>query len=250
MKAPPNLTQKERSIIPYLVSGASRSELSEHFGVSEETVKRQIRSLLSKFDVRTLRDGMAELSDYQYFFGSNPPLFALFAHSIDLDVQYNFDARELYVKQVHDFECMADQFDKSFVTGFPGDFPYIDVKIDGDPAKPEEKELGRYKFVKHYAPPKVCGDRFTRKIEVVHHISDAGMSDNYYSTWTMFPAQTLTFKISFLGNTIPRKFWSEIQMNSFKIEDPSSTWTKLDTYGILSVNDPKLDRAYLVRWAW
>ncbi len=58
MKPPPFLTIRERELLPYLASGANRSQLADHFGLSEETVKRHTRNILTKFKAKTIRDGL------------------------------------------------------------------------------------------------------------------------------------------------------------------------------------------------
>jgi len=56
MKPPPFLTTRERELLPYLASGANRSQIADHFGLSEETVKRHTRNILTKFKAKTIRD--------------------------------------------------------------------------------------------------------------------------------------------------------------------------------------------------
>lgn len=56
MKPPPFLTIRERELLPYLASGANRSQIADHFGLSEETVKRHTRNILTKFKAKTIRD--------------------------------------------------------------------------------------------------------------------------------------------------------------------------------------------------
>ena len=69
MNFPTNLTNREREIIPFLLSGATRAEIGEALAISAETVKAHTRNLFAKFDAVNLRDCYKLLSLYQQYFG-------------------------------------------------------------------------------------------------------------------------------------------------------------------------------------
>ena len=48
MGRPPQLTQREAEIVPFLASGFSRAEIAQHLDVSEETVKKTYKQYLGK----------------------------------------------------------------------------------------------------------------------------------------------------------------------------------------------------------
>jgi len=53
MRRPPQLTQREGEIVPFLASGFSRAEIAQHLDVSEETVKKHTSNILAMFDSLT-----------------------------------------------------------------------------------------------------------------------------------------------------------------------------------------------------
>jgi len=69
MRCPANLTQREREIIPLLLSGATREEIAMHFALSPETVKVHSENIFRKFDAVKLRDCFKALNLYQLYFG-------------------------------------------------------------------------------------------------------------------------------------------------------------------------------------
>lgn len=65
----PILTERERQILPFVVSGATRDEIAHHFGISEETIKTHLKNIFKKFNVANLRDGFEDIQKYQRNFG-------------------------------------------------------------------------------------------------------------------------------------------------------------------------------------
>lgn len=68
MHKPPLLTRREEEIVPYLVAGATRSEISNELKISEDTVKKHLKAIFSKFDVVNYRDGQFELWAYNVYY--------------------------------------------------------------------------------------------------------------------------------------------------------------------------------------
>ena len=69
MHFPTNLTKRERQIIPFLLSGATRDEIAMHLSLSPETVKVHSKNVFRKFDAVNLRDCFNVLNLYQHYFG-------------------------------------------------------------------------------------------------------------------------------------------------------------------------------------
>ena len=114
MKPPPFLTIRERELLPYLASGANRSQIADHFGLSEETGKRHTRNILTKFKAKTIRDGLWDISEYVAYFGYPVPMYDLYAHSVKSHLIYDVDSKVMMARHEHHFECIGEQFSKSF----------------------------------------------------------------------------------------------------------------------------------------
>lgn len=84
MRPPPKLTPREREILPYLVSGATRKEIAATLSVSPETIKIHVKNLLDKFGAVTVRDAFTDLNNYQRFYGLGGLDFNIF--NVDIEV--------------------------------------------------------------------------------------------------------------------------------------------------------------------
>ena len=73
MRRPPQLTQREGEIVPFLASGFSRAEIAQHLDVSEETVKKHTSNILAKFDSLTLREAFFALKNYAEYYALPSP---------------------------------------------------------------------------------------------------------------------------------------------------------------------------------
>ncbi len=71
----------------------------------------------------------------------------------------------MVARHEHHFECIGEQFSKSFFSVFDGDFKAETVKIDGV-ASPYSSYILEKTFETTYAIPKKRGERFKRVAEV------------------------------------------------------------------------------------
>ncbi len=77
MRRPPQLTQREAEIVPFLASGFSRAEIAQHLDVSEETVKKHTSNILAKFDSLTLREAFYALKNMLNIMRCHPRISGL-----------------------------------------------------------------------------------------------------------------------------------------------------------------------------
>lgn len=250
MKPPPFLTIRERELLPYLASGANRSQIADHFGLSEETVKRHTRNILTKFKAKTIRDGLWDISEYVTYFGYPVPMYDLYAHSVKSHLIYDADSKVMVARHEHHFECISEQFSKSFFSVFDGDFKAETVKIDGVASPYSSYILGKKTFETTYAIPKKRGERFKRVAEVFFDTSQSVFNDSYSSIWSAYPAGKIEFSIDFFGARLPNKIWYEVQVNANAIIDPDVLWRCSKNSASLKIDNPKTDRVYLIRWSW
>jgi len=87
LQAPPKLTPREREILPFLLSGATRKEIAVTLAVSPETIKIHVKNLLDKFGAITVRDAFEDLNNYQRFYGNGGLDFGIF----NLNIEVNFE---------------------------------------------------------------------------------------------------------------------------------------------------------------
>ena len=233
-----------------MTSGANRSEIANHFGLSAETVKRHTRNILVKFGAKTLREGMWDISDYLNNYGLPDPLYPLFAHKVIAEHVYDVDTRTMTVTHAHSFQCMTDRYEKTEIAVLEDDFVVNSVFIDGQEISPSGDEVGRKKYVLTYKKAKMQGDYFDRKYVVNFDTSEHLFKDTYSSAWTAFPAAYMEFSIHFQGHRVPDQLWSEVQQNSVKIIDKSVEIEKAQNFSKLIIRDPKPNRIYMFRWIW
>ena len=96
---PTNLTNREREIIPFLLSGATRAEIGEALAISAETVKAHTRNLFAKFDAVNLRDCYKLLSLYQQYFGIGGMDVKMHIKKGVLDFHLLEDRQSLYLER-------------------------------------------------------------------------------------------------------------------------------------------------------
>ena len=84
LQAPPKLTPREREILPFLLSGATRKEIAVTLSVSPETINIHVKNLLDKFGSITVRDAFTDLNNYQKFFGVGGLGFNQFNAHVDV----------------------------------------------------------------------------------------------------------------------------------------------------------------------
>ncbi len=250
MKPPPFLTTRERELLPYLASGANRSQIALHFGLSEETVKRHTRNILSKFNAKTIRDGMWDITEYVTYFGDPDPMYSVYAHSVITNITFNSDLELMSCNHVHSFECVGPQFDRSVFSVLDGDFKAESVSIDGVVLNHLTYEFGKKTFETKYETAKLRGERFDRVTNVIFNTKNNTLKDSYCSTWVTYPAGKIDFSINFVGERQPQRIWYEIQMGGQIIQDTSVLWDLDGARGSMHISAPRTERVYLIRWRW
>ncbi len=138
MEFPPNLTERERDVLPHLISGQKRRDIAMSLGISEDTVKRHVKHILAKFQVASLRDGFDRMNDYQTYYGKNGLGFETFINS-------SLCLNEVQENRVDCVQTVTTRFTsmveglQSYTVSFPdymrpgqisGDY-YVSKQIDG-----------------------------------------------------------------------------------------------------------------------
>lgn len=250
MHTPPDLTMRERQILPLLVSGTSRLDIAETLDVSPETIKKHTSSILNKFEAVSLRDGYEEMRDYVEYYCGDLPQFDLFCIEFDAHLTLDQTRNELYYKMTHRFKSVTKPIAYTRVSSLEDLFTIKSVRINNKPKEPVLYEMGKRIYECRYDPPVAKGKVFERETEMVFDLNDHGLTDSYYTVWPVYPTATMTLSLDFVGPNTPNRVWSEIQMNSVPIEDPTTTLSQNDQRWTLHMRTPELGRHYLIRWQW
>ena len=112
LQAPPKLTPREREILPFLLSGATRKEIAVTLAVSPETIKIHVKNLLEKFEAATLRDGFKAMNLYQHYYGISGIGADRFINSADLSVELVDKFRKILVTTSIDLTVMSGKIEK------------------------------------------------------------------------------------------------------------------------------------------
>jgi len=78
-------------------------------------------------------------------------MYNLYAHSVKSHLIYDADSKVMMARHEHHFECIGEQFSKSFFSVFDGDFKAETVKIDGVASPYSSYILGK-KLLKQLMP--------------------------------------------------------------------------------------------------
>lgn len=116
MLHPPNLSAREKEILPSLLVGATRNEIADEIGISAETVKIHVRNILKKFEVLNVRDGFSRLSEYQTYFGVGGYQMDRFINSAECRVNVVHPTQEIVVSTRINLTVMAEEIDEFVFT--------------------------------------------------------------------------------------------------------------------------------------
>ena len=161
LQAPPKLTPREREILPFLLSGATRKEIAVTLAVSPETIKIHVKNPLDKFGAITVRDAFEDLNNYQRFYGNGGLDFGIFNLNIEVNFELLSNRRDARVHRKQLFQAInkpVSQFVRRFYAG-KGDVElhYEDSRIHI--AEVTEESGGKF-YRMHIDPEIEVGDTF------------------------------------------------------------------------------------------
>ena len=250
MRRPPQLTQREGEIVPFLASGFSRAEIAQHLDVSEETVKKHTSNILAKFDSLTLREAFYALKNYAEYYALPSPAYQVFNRALVVDTIVDTNANEMRVEINLDLECIHGPLEKLIHTSAKGKFVLKTICIDGVKQQPVRLEMGVNIYENRYIPPIKRGKRFQRQTKIVYDMLDKTFDDHFYYVSCLYPSGLLEYRIRFVGARTPRKIGYSVHSNTLTVVDKSLEWDCGTQSARLFTNNPMLNHYYKINWQW
>ena len=217
MQVPPKLTPREREIIPFLLSGATRNEIASTLGIAADTVKVHVKNLLDKFDASTVRDAFTVLNDYQKYYGVGGLGFDRF--TIDISVEFEMlpgrrDAKITRKERV----CAINAPLRGFKRRFYVEKGELDLSYSSPGVIVQEKTFfsERVVYWMRFEPQIEVGEVYdlTENIKISDHLDPQGDSDTV--TWNV-PFQRRKMIYRFPPNDPPEDIWYEFHLGSSQI---------------------------------
>ena len=226
----PNLSAREKEILPSLLAGATRTEIASEIGISTETVKIHVRNILKKFEVLNVRDGFSRLSEYQTYFGVGGYQMDRFINSAECRVNVVHPTQEIVVSTRINLTVMAEEIDKFIFTLFRPDCKFSASVENHDVIGPIEQD-GRSLF--SFLPNKKLrkGDTYEYKINVTIKAKKNKAIDQWLEE-TSFPAAFRSYEIQFSDTACVEKFGFQVfsrlhELNNYPFQvNQGDTWLK------------------------
>lgn len=246
MPIPPKFTDREIEIIPFLVSGATRVEIADHFGLSDETVKKHVRNILNKFDATSLRDCISDITQYHDHFIKGMHQFYVPHLTTTLHLHENYKDCEI----ASEYEVLAIKPNVSKITELyatDGDLPR--VEINGEITKPTQELMGHL-FTWMF--PRTLQPFETQSIYSRVFFSDAFGANNEESHFNNIadPTGHLTLAVVFHTERILQKVSFEVRHGRTTREDVELIERPAHNKYRISISEPEYLKRYYVRWVW
>ena len=186
MIVPTNLTNREREIIPFLLTGTTRTEIASHFGVSEETIKIHVRNLINKFDATSVRDCFKSLNLYHHYYGVEG--VGTRTHVLDSELDYYLEDDRKSLRLVRKFDYLVVSEPVTFVKRVYSDVdrqPMVEFLADFPVTTTYVRENDRHIFTAEFEQPFLKGSQFKLVEKMTlsdHHGTDSGYDRIHFST--------------------------------------------------------------------
>ena len=218
MIVPTNLTNREREIIPFLLTGTTRAEIASHFGVSEETIKVHVRNIIKKFDATSVRDCFKWLNLYNQYYGVEGAGTQL--HVLDSELDYYLADDRKSLRLVRKFEYLVvsepvtivkrvySDVDRQPTVEFLADFPVTTTYV---------RENDRHIYTAEFEQPFQKGARFdlTEKLSLSdHHNIESGYDRIHFST----PFDRRHLRYHFPINDVPQCIECDVLLGGLNAE--------------------------------
>ena len=243
----PNLTHRERDIIPHLASGATAQEIGQHLSISAETVKKHRENICAKFGGPTVRDVHGKLIDFVLLYAGKPPLFRVCCQSMQQKVQV-FVRQKISVSLDQDFRVVSGPVDDLKFTTVDGDMPIRSLEIAASDLNYRQNFLGQDEYVTKLDKPAKTGATIHRRIEIKRDFDPSMTASHHYSTWALYPTGQMVFTVEQLECDTPPNFHHDVTLDYMAIHDPNLTIEQSDFKLTLCTNRPRLSQAMTISW--
>lgn len=245
---PPILTNRERQVLAYMLDGLARADIASVLMISPETVKIHTRNLLTKFGATNLRDGIRQMTAYQYMYGIGEGRENRFATRNILHVRVLSDQQWLHYHHKLTYLIIAGQY-----TGHRAifenqaavkDVEFSRVTID------RRKDMGQYtNYFVTCSPPIDQGKAVDIDMRCKQHItSGRAQGSDYHRNSVPTASKTLIYE--FPENKISKIVSCQLSLGGIPL-DSGAISTKQDGNRFTFHAEPlRLNSLFEVTWQW
>lgn len=244
----PSLTHREFEIIPHLASGATAAEIGQHFGVSDETIKKHRRNICAKFGATSVRGVHAKLVDFVSYYCGDTPLFRVCCEKMNQRVQV-FSQQKLVITTLEQtFRTIVGPVEHLNFTTVDGTMPIRDVTIKEGDVQYRDKFLGQDAYVTRLKSPAKTGDIIQRTVTMTRDFNPHHMKTSHYSNWVLYPTGHCTLTVEHLECDQPPKYHHEVNLDFLQIDDPNLHVDQTDFSYSVHTFLPKMSQVITIFW--
>ena len=248
LKQPPILTEREKEVLPFLLSGATRIEIAQTLSVSSETVKFHTRQLLKKFGVKTVPEGYTVMQEYARLYLPEGMNFNYFIKSARTTVHIQDNRTD--AKLVKEWNVLAI---KSEVLKFKSAQNYCGsvkvVSVNGVENNKVTTEAWRHIISNNSESVCAAGDELVRVLDYEVTNLYPALEENH-AIKVGLPVGELSLKIIFPEGQTPQNVWFEQSKMNRPVEDPAACFEATKEYTKIFVPDAKFENRYAIHWRW
>lgn len=246
MQAPPKLTKRERQILPYLLSGATRNEIATTLGIAPDTVKIHVKNLLEKFDAATVRDGFKSMNLYQQYYGISGLGADRFIHSADLSVRLLDGCKSFNVTTSIDLSVIQGEIQKLYFSQLS--LNHVEaISATGVRLEPPRLQDGRMYFGLVPPAPLVEGDRLQYSFTVSVAATATDKLTEYFEE-TSFPATQRSYELVMTDGSGVSEYGYEVFSGMHKLTNYQLTVEKTQTSIKYIDTDPQVPLRFKLWW--
>lgn len=249
MERPPKLTPRERSLVPFLVQGASRREIAEEFSLSEETVKLHIRSLLRKFDARNLRECFLDLQSFEEFYSTNVNQGHEYHHRTTSTLTIDADGIDAENVITSDIEAVFGDVKTSSMSSGITNGEVVSAEINNLPVQAQNRGMLPHWYEFSYDKIKREGERYSRTMRLL--TKGAYLEPTEFQLLSIYrPTKTARIIVRFASGNLPKVAKSKLLYQGRPAHLPVPELQRQGNTLVLDIPNPRVHYSYLIEWTW
>ena len=245
MYIPPKFTKRELDVIPLLVAGATRREIARHLKLSEETIKKYVRSLLTKFDATTLRDCIFDITDYYEQFIKGSHKFFVPHLKTTLHLFANYQDCEI----VSEYDILAIKSGVQSVSElYHSDGHLPDVTVNGEKIDAIHEitgDLYRWNFPRELKPFETQGI-----VSKVRFNGAFGKNEERHFNNIADPTGHMSLGVVFHTDTLPNEVVYGIRQGIDDLSEISKLEHSTKNEFRIEVPRPGYQKRHYIKWIW
>ena len=248
LKQPPILTEREKEVLPFLLSGATRIEIAQTLSVSSETVKFHTRQLLKKFGVKTVPEGYTAMQEYARLYLPEGMNFNYFIKTNRNTVTLHENRTDAHL--VKDWDVVAIKPESITIQSVQHVWGQVEnLRVNGTPTDAASVEAWRH--VVNSSTDDTClqGDEFNWLLEC--DLVNAYLANQERHAVTVgLPIGELIMTLNFPERQMPARVWFEHTRLGRPVDDPDVTFEIKGQCAQVIVPDVKFENRYAIHWRW